>query len=897
MNFKNIPQKHRPIPFWSWNEKLNCEETKSQIVMMHKAGIGGFFMHARGGLQTEYMGTEWFDNVACAVDEAKKCKIRPWAYDENGWPSGFGDGKVNALGTRYQQKYLRVEKINEHRETHIAKCGDYYFYYEVNPFYVDTLDKDVIKEFIKISYEPYYQKFGTDIEGFFTDEPQVTKREMPWSFAFEKEYKARYNEDIKDHLDELFFEVNNYKATRIKFWKMVTELFSESYMKQIYDWCSQRGLKVTGHLLMEETLESQIATSGACMPHYEYFHIPGMDWLGRGIFDNLNHIQVASVAQQLDKEAVLSETFALCGHNVNFHELKGIYEWQMVHGINLLCQHLEGYSLRGMRKRDYPPAMYYQQPWWSVYDKFIDAMSRVGMLLNTGKAKADVLVIEPMTTAWTMFNSTDNPGLKELDNKFLDLIKSIEKKHIQYHIGDEIIIERHGYVQDGELVIGTQKYSKLIISHCEELLDNTKNILKKFVQNGGTIITTDELEANKVISSEDITYTVRYFDDYTMHYFVNTSSESKNADVYISGKAMDIYTGELSEFSGSHQFEPWGSLVLIEDGSKNISADNADFSCASLCDEFIIAEEVENAFTLDYCDYYFDGELQGKNAYVLNITQRACALERKVNIHQDYFVNVKEVPEKIHLVCETPHIFKITINGNEIEKNICGSFVDKSFKRIDVAAYIKKGTNTISFDCEFEQSPEVYENIKKAYLFESERNKLVYDMEIEPVYLVGDFSANTNGEWTELEKNAERYKGMFEISVPKRKLNLADIHKQGYPFFCGELKLEGEIDIPSENSVLTLNTCGINAVRVEVGDVCQTIFTPGKLSLASLKGKHPIKLTLINNLRNLLGPHHLEEGECQHVSPLAFYHEKCVWNHRRPKEWNHDYCFVKMGIY
>ena len=170
-------------------------------------------------------------------------------------------------------------------------------------------------------------------------------------------------------------------------------------------------------------------------------------------------------------------------------------------------------------------------------------------------------------------------------------------------------------------------------------------------------------------------------------------------------------------------------------------------------------------------------------------------------------------------------------------------------------------------------------------------------MEIEPVYLVGDFSVETNGEWTELEKNAERYKGKFEISLPKRTINLADIHKQGYPFFCGELKLEGEIDIPNENSVLMLSTCGINAVRLEVGDICQTILTPGKLNLASLSGKHPIKLTLINNLRNLLGPHHLEEGECQHVAPSAFYSEKCVWNYRRPKEWNHDYCFVKMGIY
>ena len=77
-----------------------------------------------------------------------------------------------------------------------------------------------------------------------------------------------------------------------------------------------------------------------------------MDWLGRDIVDCLTPMQVSSVCDQMGRKQILSETFALCGHNVSFAELKGIYEWQMAHGINLLCQHLEGYSIRGIRKRD-----------------------------------------------------------------------------------------------------------------------------------------------------------------------------------------------------------------------------------------------------------------------------------------------------------------------------------------------------------------------------------------------------------------------------------------------------------------------------------------------------------------------------------------------------------------
>ena len=97
MDFKFVDKKYRPVPFWSWNERLRTEETRRQIGMMDDVGIGGFFMHARGGLQTEYMGEEWFENVSASIDEAGKRGMHAWAYDENGWPSGFGGGKVNGI--------------------------------------------------------------------------------------------------------------------------------------------------------------------------------------------------------------------------------------------------------------------------------------------------------------------------------------------------------------------------------------------------------------------------------------------------------------------------------------------------------------------------------------------------------------------------------------------------------------------------------------------------------------------------------------------------------------------------------------------------------------------------------------------------------------------------------
>ena len=268
MDFKSIPKKYRPIPFWSWNEKLETEETKNQIQKMNDVGMGGFFMHARGGLQTEYMGEEWFENVEESIKKATELGMYAWAYDENGWPSGFGDGAVNGLGIEYQQKYLRMSKT-EPTENVITKCGEHWFYYDVNPFYVDTLDKKVIEKFIEVSYKPYYERFGKSLTGFFTDEPQISRNGIPWSFVFRDEYKKRYNEDIYEHLEELFLGVNDYKQTRVNFWYMVTDLFVNAYIKQIHDKCTQWGYKLTGHMSEEESMLIQVTPNGACMPHYE----------------------------------------------------------------------------------------------------------------------------------------------------------------------------------------------------------------------------------------------------------------------------------------------------------------------------------------------------------------------------------------------------------------------------------------------------------------------------------------------------------------------------------------------------------------------------------------------------------------------------------------------------
>ncbi len=73
---------------------------------------------------------------------------------------------------------------------------------------------------------------------------------------------------------------------------------------------------------------------------------------------------------------------------------------------------------------------------------------------------------------------------------------------------------------------------------------------------------------------------------------------------------------------------------------------------------------------------------------------------------------------------------------------------------------------------------------------------------------------------------------------------------------------------------------GSGAYRADLGD-----------ALGS--GETVFEIELTGGLRNLLGPHHLQEGESYAVAPPSFYKEPSVFG---CAPWDDDYCFVEFGV-
>ena len=117
--FDTISNDYAPVVFWSWNNALDGQALTKQIRQMKSAGLGGFIIHARAGLKTEYLSSEWFRLVKICVDEAKRQRMNVWIYDENGFPSGFVGGKLLA-DPKNRARYLTYEIKDRYDESAYA---------------------------------------------------------------------------------------------------------------------------------------------------------------------------------------------------------------------------------------------------------------------------------------------------------------------------------------------------------------------------------------------------------------------------------------------------------------------------------------------------------------------------------------------------------------------------------------------------------------------------------------------------------------------------------------------------------------------------------------------------------------------------------------------------------
>ncbi len=1007
--FKNPSNEYRPIPFWSWNDKLEVEELKYQIDEMKKAGVGGYFMHARSGLKTPYLSEEWFDCIKAGIEAGKETGLHAWAYDEEGWPSGFAGGIVPEMSEDYHAKFISLEKHKSMKDVdkdHMIACFllcEETLNYEVldlesdyicgegevilairrntNQFYIDTMNKRAVDAFLTCTHEEYYKRFGDDfgtyMHGFFTDEPRLTCDnflDLAWSDDLPGAFLQTYGYDLTEKIPALYYEVEGYEKVRYDFWSLVSYLFVHNYMKNIYDWCEAHNCKLTGHVMMEESIFSQMTSTGGVMPFYEYEHTPGIDWLRRPIASPVVPKQVGSAACQLGKKQVLTESFALSGWDVSFEELKWIAEWQFVNGVNQICQHLQGYTIKGVRKRDYPPSLFTQQTWWKEYARFNEYLGRLCVALSEGDQQADVLLLHPMKSGYVLYNGTRTQEIRELDDKFTEASEMLSGLHISYHFGDETLIKKYGDVKGDTFIVGQIGYKTVILPQMYAIDGKTVELLEQFAANGGTIISLDRfptytngnmaalkgLEAKAVKAGreelrgimakkdllalsiaengrevESISYQIRDTEDGTIVFMVNHNQKEAYRTIVTAlsrssrVKRMIAETGEIESLpyivkEGNTvfelKFEPMQSyLILLEKGAagESYEIEKPEVQEVVLSQNWQVEKMDLNSMTLDLCRYCIDdGEWQGPVSVIklqglLLDLQRPCRVKLAFEFQVEADLNKNK---EFYVVIEDASLYKIQVNGQEIPYQDIGWWKDKTFKKVDIKQAVCAGKNEIILDTTFAQPQKVYDVLYGENVYETEKNKITFDMELENIYLLGDFGVISKSPYVQAERKALITDGPFVIVDAPQAFTSNNFTLNGLLFFAGTMTICQKIQVEKEEGKRILlklgrQKCPWIKVYVNGEFVKDSLWAPYTVDIteAVKEGINTITFEVYASNRNLFGPHHNINGECYNVGPDSFI-GKWSWVERKSEAdatevfdvdkdyWVDTYCFVEFGV-
>jgi hypothetical protein len=954
--FKNPSKDYGTVPFFVLNDDVTKEEIERNMRELKENGCGGVIYHPRPGLITEYLSQKWFELFKHAVNVGKKIAMNVWIYDENSYPSGFAGGHVPAqmpesynegmglnpsdatqIPADYKKYFIILKKENEKYvdvisaiEKEIGKKGEYIFFEKTfkeksgwsgGYSYVDLLHKGVTEKFLDITI-PGYKKavgneFGKIVQGVFTDEPEInTPGGIRWTRDLFEVFQNQCGYDLKTNLPLLYKEIGDWKKVRYDYTRTILTLFIERWSIPASEYYKRLGLRFTGHYWEHGWPQMRLGPDNMAM--YAYHDVPAIDLLFNQFdevtsgaqFGNIRSVkELASVANQFGRTRKLSETYGGAGWEVTFKDLKRLGDWEYVLGVNIMNQHLHFFSIAGTRKYDYPPSFSYHNPWFKSYSYLNKYYDRLSVALSSGKQINKILILEPTTTAW-MYDSylrkQRDSLFYKLGDSFQKFVTALEKKQVEYDLGSEDIITKHGKASKEGFTIGERIYSLVVIPPMTENLDKpTFELLKQYTANGGKIVAhsvpsringelnnevVEFFKSKKVIHAEELSSDLIYYngknifenvkggnlyhhrrqlEDGQIVFLVNSSLDNAvSGSMVLEGSdaiMLNAFTGKYFDYDETKdgknirldfKMSPAESILLyvsnkkLEGYKKIIKHDVVPVATTQKISSSL---EKENVLPIDFCDLQVNGKtFTGMHTY---------------NANQQAFIE--------HGFAEgDPWDQKVQYKTNILDKNhfaagtgftaIYHFTIKEKFDYSNIKAVVERpGLWTVSINGNevknekgkwwLDRSFGVYQIGKWINTGENiitvKCSPMSVHAEIEPVYILGNFSVQPAD------------KG-WVINAPKNNFTIGSWKEQGYPFYSWGASYKKEFNIEQKSFYYEIGLGNWKGTCAEVfinGKAAGTIVLPtDRIDVTKMikKGKNEVEIKIIGSLKNLLGPHH-----------------------------------------
>jgi len=908
----------RPHPFWQWNDGILGDSVARNFQQMKNAGTrGGFICLDDFSLQGEVRDAllaectaesekHGFETAVCMSGrEYPACGKCIYLTDDF---DNIKKSDILAVFLKKNDGTFEISDNNSDAKTYAVCIG------ESDGM---ILDKEAARKYFSMRLE---------------DIPEVCVKRVcisvpydgsivPWCDGLEKKYSDTYKKDIIPSLISLFEKTGEYQSVRADFYRLCEKLYGEAVE------CAVNEIRKTHGVIFT------VQKADADFPVYlcEYTDVAGIDISCDK--DPITEVKCfASASYQTSGARVMAKCFEGMGWNISLEKLKNCAEMHIAGGADIISPAFHSQSLIGELKRKNSGSLFTHQSFYEHYRYFCDYISRVSALMSGGSDTADVLLLSPRRGSCVL-SATER---KRIFSSFELLSDTLSGLHVDFHIGDETVLEKHATVNEGTICVGKGEYSAVLIPKMASLSRSTAEMLMSFGSNGGKIVllaplpslidgekdeetvsaitklseksATDYeslityLERKKLCSvritckdgnADGIRVRSRKYPDYNAYFIINSDNKPCNATVFIKGyeSAVGLRMEDLCEIKLSRteypqgvafnlKFEPGQSYVVLtapEGALPEGEKTSRPATVISPKSEWEIEEAGHNALNIDTCTV-----IAGQNeqtAYCAGTAEIFRGIEKGTEYALKYEFEIDETfsfasCENIRLALENTEKYEIYVNERRVFYNGFSVWFDNSLEVIDIKDFVTKGKNTVLL-----------------------KGVADGDDTAESIYITGDFGVYSRTSYVRTRNNAVCTDGPFYISAPQRTLYDGKLCDGGYPFFNGKMKLTQTLKVKKnygERIYLDMDMpcAAFTNIRINGEAAVPLMWKNGNIDITEYvkRGKNKLTLELFINNRNLLGPHHHPQGEPLYTDQSAFryYDNKALWRER--------YCFTDSGI-
>ncbi len=540
-NFISPPDEFSPIPFWFWNDELEENKIREQIISMKEHGIDAFVIHPRIGLPTSigYLSDEFMKYVLFAVKTAKENNMQVVLYDEGMYPSGSANGLVVKNNSEYANKCLinitkpaedivldielsdnqkliavLAEKIQDGRLIECKKisigesffCDDiklwkftYYIMtfsgstirgihfgeddFEPNaPKAADLMNIDATRKFIRCTHDRYYEVlkeyFGNTVIAIFTDEPSVQGRNpIKNSIAWTDDFFDYYMKEMELQELPILFLKSDKRHESV--YKKYINIVNRLVGERFFTPISQWCIAHNISLTGHPEKSTDIG-------FLKHFQIPCQDMVWRYVEPGNN----SSITGEHSTMAKCSSDFARHREiRRNGNEVLGCCgpkenAWLM--NVSDVKWYLDWLFVRGVNLI-YPHAFLY-----SVTKPRCDERPPdVGFnsywwdnfqMLSTYIKRMSYMLTDSVNICDTAFLCGPNDLPYEYPRAFFE-------NQREFNYLEKELLETSAQLKDGYIIVGKQNYKNIVIEDASLLSAKTTDILRQVVKQGGSVFT------------------------------------------------------------------------------------------------------------------------------------------------------------------------------------------------------------------------------------------------------------------------------------------------------------------------------------------------------------------------------------------------------------------------